>query len=133
MKRLAVTASVALAACAFTGPALAAGGASGWSEISMEQAACITAGRRAVTQLGFDPSNDDQTVFGWRDQNLVAIRCIASKTVAVFFAYMGTEPEARDVVERLRPFFEQAAAPPAQPGQPGAGGGKPPSGAPGGK
>ncbi len=125
-RRVVAAASLALAGAFATGtPALAAGGASGWSEIRLDQSGCITAGRRAVTELGFDPTNDDQTVFGWREQNLVAIRCIASKTVAVFFAYMGTEPEARDIVERLRPFFAQAPTAPAQPG-----GGKPPTGAP---
>jgi hypothetical protein len=118
----------------WTGPARAAGGASGWSEIRMEQTACIAAGRRAVQQLGFDPSNDDQTVFGWQNQNLIAIRCIATKTVAVFFSYMGTEPEARDIIERLRPFFEGAAAtPPATPPATGGGKGNTPTAPGGGK
>src|SRR6267142_2244705 len=49
----------------------------------------------------------DQTVFGWQGTHLVAVRCIATKTVAVYFSYMETEPEARDIIERLRPFFEQ--------------------------
>ena len=92
----------------------------------MEQTACIATGRRAMTQLGFEPTSDDQTVFGWQGTHLVAVRCIATKTVAVYFSYMETEPEARDIIERLRPFFEQAAgSAPAQPG-----GGKGPTATP---
>ena len=110
MKRLAVAAIGLAIGCGVFGAgaigAGAAGGASGWSEIRLEQTACIATGRRAVQQLGFDPTNDDQTVFGWQGQHLVAIRCIASKTVAVYFSYMNSEPEARDIIERLRPFFE---------------------------
>jgi hypothetical protein len=114
MKRLAGTVVISLALGAAAVPALAAGGASGWSEITLSQEECIASGRRAVQQLGFDPSNDDQSVFGWRNDNLVAIRCIASKTVAVFFSYMPTEQEARALIDQLRPFFQQPATPPGK-------------------
>ena len=128
MRRLAMAMGLCAAGAIGAGAAQAAGGASGWSEIRMEQTECIAAARRAMTQLGFDPTGDDQTVFGWREEHLLAVRCIATKTVAVYFSYMGTEPEAREMVERLRPFFEQAAgappgggkgpnAPPATPGK----------------
>ena len=134
MKRLGVAAMSLAAGVAAIGasvigagvPAGAAGGASGWSEIRLEQTACIATGRRAVTQLGFEPTSDDQTVFGWQGTHLIAIRCIATKTVAVYFSYMETEPEARDIIERLRPFFEQPAA--GTPTPPG--GGKGPTATP---
>ncbi|MBL8835592.1 MAG: hypothetical protein JNL66_05070 [Alphaproteobacteria bacterium] len=101
--------TLALAAAAAV-PANAAGAASGWTEIRLSQSACISTAQRAVSGVGFEASADAQTVYGWRGEMVVVVRCIANRNVAVFFAYETSEAEATALVDRLRPYFAPAPA-----------------------
>jgi len=91
---------------AAAGPAAAAGAASGWTEIRMSQSECIAIGQRAVSGIGYEATADQQTVYGWRNEMVIVVRCIANRNVAVFFAYDESEQAATQAVDRLRPYFQ---------------------------
>lgn len=110
MFRIAGAALTVALAVATAAPANAVGAASGWTEIRLSQSACIATARNAVSGIGFDATADAQTVYGWRGEMAVVVRCIANHNVAVFFAYDTSEAEATAVVDRLRPYFAPAPA-----------------------
>lgn len=82
-----MAATLALAAT----PAFAASVTTAWAELpSADQEQCLGIGSEAVQRAGFRASisNDRQTVFGWRGEEALVVRCIAGSGVAVVFAWV---------------------------------------------
>lgn len=89
MTRFALGAGLALSALAL--PAGASTVSTAWAELpTQSQDECLNIGVNAVTSAGFrgSISNDRQTVFGWRGEEALTIRCISSKGIAVVFAWV---------------------------------------------
>ncbi len=107
------------------GPASAAAVVSGWEETE-DQAACVESASRAVGSVGFrvSASGDRQTVFGFRGEDSIAVRCIGDRRVAAFFLSLigtGRGPSASATMSALRASFRGEAAPaPAVPAPGGA-------------
>lgn len=80
------------AAFALTGaPGMAASVSTAWAELpSRNQDECLAIGSRVVESVGFRAtvSQDRQTVFGWRGEESLTIRCISGSGVAVVFAWV---------------------------------------------
>lgn len=86
-KRLAIATLFGLAAL----PAAAASVSTAWVELrSNNQDECIAVGQRAVQGAGFEVSvsQDRQTIFGWRGDEALTVRCIGSQRVAAVFAWV---------------------------------------------
>jgi hypothetical protein len=84
----------------------------GWAPIANDQDGCLATGRAAVASTGFRTSGDQQTVFGWREEDHLSIRCIASHTVAVFFIYVRTSSEdGQMILGQLRASYGQVSGP----------------------
>ncbi|MBR0673878.1 hypothetical protein [Neoroseomonas soli] len=86
--RTAILAALALAAW----PAMAASVSTAWVQLpSNNQDECLSIGNRAVEAAGFraNISQDRQTVFGWRGEDSLTVRCISGHGVAVVFAWVG--------------------------------------------
>ncbi|WP_426958511.1 hypothetical protein [Muricoccus radiodurans] len=99
-----------LAGCLAAGGAMAAGGTTAW-ETTANQDACVENGSRAVATVGFQVtvSNDRQTVFGWRGDDLLAIRCIGDRNLAVFFLYTAGNNNSGDAtMSSARAAFRQS-------------------------
>ena len=72
-------------------PAMAASVSTAWAELpSRNQDECLNIGSRVVESVGFRAtvSQDRQTVFGWRGEESLTIRCISGSGVAVVFAWV---------------------------------------------
>ncbi len=86
-KRLVIATLFGLAAL----PAAAASVSTAWVELrSNNQDECIAVGQRAVQGAGFEVSvsQDRQTIFGWRGDEALTVRCIGSQRVAAVFAWV---------------------------------------------
>lgn len=81
-----------LAALAMTASAASAASVSTvWAQLpSNSQDDCLAIGNRAVEAAGFSASisQDRQTVFGWRGEESLTVRCISSHGIAVVFAWV---------------------------------------------
>jgi hypothetical protein len=83
----ALAAALALTAA----PALASSVSTAWAQLpSNNQEECLTIGSRAVENAGFraNISQDRQTIFGWRGEEALTVRCISGKGIAVVFAWV---------------------------------------------
>lgn len=72
-------------------PAMAASVSTSWVELrSTSQDQCIEIGQRAVEAAGFQVSisRDRQTIFGWRGDEALTVRCIGAQRVAAVFAWV---------------------------------------------
>ncbi|MEO3473347.1 hypothetical protein AAFN86_15875 [Roseomonas sp. CAU 1739] len=72
-------------------PATAASVSTAWVELrSTNQDECIDIGQRAVQGAGFQVSvsQDRQTIFGWRGDEALTVRCIGAQRVAAVFAWV---------------------------------------------
>jgi hypothetical protein len=109
-----------------TGPALAASGHTTWEEIVPNQERCLETGRAAMERIGFGAEipADRQTVFGWRGEDLLAVRCIADRRIAVIFLYLVRAQDADQVFLAMRGAYRGAPPVAAAPAPvPGPGGG----------
>ena len=71
--------------------ALAASVTTAWADLpSNDQEECLSIGSSVIQSLGFRPSisQDRQTVFGWRGEEALTVRCISGKGIAVVFAWV---------------------------------------------
>ncbi|HYF06072.1 MAG TPA: hypothetical protein VD970_00485 [Acetobacteraceae bacterium] len=116
--RMLRVAALALCAGGFTAPAQAAGMSSGWENISMSQDQCLNAAADIVQRLGFSVQRDTQTVFGWRGDDGITVRCIAARQLAVLFTYVasGGSEESGRIIDQLRGAFRGGGQPQARPG-----------------
>ena len=79
--------AVALAAT----PAMASSVSTAWAQLpSNNQEECLAIGSRAIEGTGFRASisQDRQTVFGWRGEESLVVRCISGSGIAVVFAWV---------------------------------------------
>ena len=64
----------------------------GWTSLTAgtDQDSCLTLGQGAIQAGGFRASisDDRQTVFGWRGDEALVVRCIADRNLAVVFAWV---------------------------------------------
>lgn len=89
-RTLALAGALALGLAAV--PATAAVVSTGWANLAQgtNQDACLATGQNAVQAAGFRASisDDRQTVFGWRGEEALVVRCIADRGLAVVFAWV---------------------------------------------
>lgn len=95
----------------------ATGVASGWEAIQMNQAQCLDAAVAGVNGLGFreNVSRQADSVYGWRGEEGIAVRCISDRQLAVIFSYLNELDAALRAVDAMRPYFQRGGggAPPA--------------------
>jgi hypothetical protein len=86
---------MAAAALALAGNAATAASVStAWANLpSNNQEDCLAIGSRAVESVGFraNISQDRQTIFGWRGEEALTIRCISGSGIAVVFAWVNDQ------------------------------------------
>jgi hypothetical protein len=85
------TAAVALALVVAATPAIASSVSTAWVQLtSRDQEDCLAIGSRAIESTGFraNISQDRQTIFGWRGEEALTVRCISGHGVAVVFAWV---------------------------------------------
>ena len=83
----AIAASLALPAA----PAMASSVSTAWAELpGNDQEECLEIGSEVIRKVGFRASisRDRQTVFGWRGEAALTIRCISGRGIAVVFAWV---------------------------------------------
>lgn len=95
-------------------PAAAATVSTSWVSLSNNnQEECLAIGLAAVQALGFrgNVSGDRQAVFGWRNDETLTVRCIATHELAVVFAYThDRNADSGPLVERVGAFYRARAA-----------------------
>ncbi len=115
------TAVVALALAAT--PAIASSVSTAWVQLpSRDQEECLATGSRAIESTGFRASisQDRQTIFGWRGEEALTVRCISGHGVAVVFAWVTDQAnDSGPLVEAVTAAFRNRGGP---------GGGRPPAG-----
>ncbi len=108
-------------------PAAAATVSTAWARLpSSNQEDCLTTASRAVEGAGFRASisQDRQTVFGWRGEEALTVRCISGHGVAVVFSWVNDQSnDSSQLVEAVTQALRRGAAPPPAGGNLGGGGG----------
>jgi hypothetical protein len=111
IKHIAVVALLAVVAL----PVAAATVSTGWVQLrSTNQDECISIGERAVADVGFraNVSRDRQSVFGWRGEEALTVRCIAAQRVAAIFAWVGADStDSAQLVEAVAQAYRDGLAP----------------------
>ena len=96
-------------------PVAAATVSTGWVELqSGSQDDCVELGQRAVQAAGFQAtvSQDRQTVFGWRGEEALTVRCIAGNRVAVVFAWVNDQSnDSAQLVEAVTRAYRNPSRP----------------------
>ena len=93
-----------LAALGGMAPASAAWMWTGWEEVQ-GQDMCIDILANGMPALGFRPNvtGDRQTVFGWRGEDGIAVRCIGDRGLAAIFVHTSTtSAEVNQLGEAVR-------------------------------
>lgn len=107
----AIAAALALTASA----ASAASVSTVWAQLpSNNQDDCLAIGNRAVEAAGFSASisQDRQTVFGWRGEESLTVRCISTHGVAVVFAWVtDNSGDSGPLVERVAAAYRNRGRP----------------------
>jgi hypothetical protein len=117
---LAVPLLISALATSLAPRATAAAMSTGWEDFPGSQDECLQAGAARLRHLGYQVTVNPQTVFAWRGQEGVSIRCISERQVAAIFVYASTSSEdARLVLDALRSAYRDWRAP-----RPGGGGSK---------
>ena len=111
---------------ALAAPAIAAMVSTGWTSLpaGANQDSCLATGNAALQAAGFraNISDDRQTVFGWRGDEALVVRCIADRNLAVVFAWVtdasnDSAPLVNAVIAALRGGGGRGGQPtPVQPG-----------------
>lgn len=95
-------------------PAAAATVSTSWGALANNnQEECLSTALAAVQALGFrgTVSGDRQAIFGWRQDETLTVRCIATHELAVVFAYThDRNADSGPLVERVGAIFRQRAA-----------------------
>jgi hypothetical protein len=91
-------------ALAGMGSAPAATVTTAWENVPDGQDACLHIGEDAARNAGFRASisNDRQTVFGWRGDDSIAIRCIGDRRLAVIFIYVVDRGDGSALLQTVR-------------------------------
>lgn len=98
-----------LAACFSMGAANAASVTTAWENVSGGQDACLATGVQGARNAGFraNISNDRQTVFAWRGDDSIAIRCIGNRRLAVIFIYVVNRGDGSALLRTVRSSYRQ--------------------------
>ena len=107
---------------------------------SANQDECVDIGQRAVANAGFHAhvSRDRQSIFGWRGEEALTVRCIGAQRVAAIFAWVnGQSDDSAALVEAVAQAYRGGPAPaaatsPAAADPGGGGNGRHPGGGAGG-
>lgn len=91
------------------GTAHAAAVTTAWENVTDGQDACLDTGEDAARNAGFRASisNDRQTVFGWRGDDSIAIRCISDRRLAVIFIYVVDRGDGGTLLQMVRNTFRR--------------------------
>lgn len=94
----------AMAAGLAMGAAQAATVTTAWEDVPEGQDVCLNTGVNASRNAGFRSSisNDRQTVFGWRGDDSIAIRCIGDRRLAVIFIYVVDRGDGSALLQTVR-------------------------------
>ena len=93
---------------ALASPALAASMSTGWEDFPGTQDECLQAGAARLRQMGYRVTVNPQTVFGWRGEAGVSVRCINERRVAAIFVYSPESAEAaRGALDELRGAYRE--------------------------
>lgn len=96
-------------------PATAATVSTAWVELrSNSQDDCIAIGQRAVEGAGFNVtvSQDRQTIFGWRGDEALTVRCIGAQRVAAVFAWVTDQSnDSAQLVEAVTRAYRNRQSP----------------------
>lgn len=86
------------------GAAQAASVTTAWENVADGQDVCLSTGVDAAHNAGFraNISNDRQTVFGWRGDDSIAIRCIGDRRLAVIFIYVVDRGDGSALLQTVR-------------------------------
>lgn len=95
-------------------PATAATVSTAWARLqSNDQEACLRTASGAIEAAGFraSVSQDRQTVFGWRGEESLTVRCISGHGVAVVFAWVNDQSnDSGPLVESVTRAFRNPGA-----------------------
>lgn len=96
----------------------------GWAGLARgsNQDACLDTGQAAVEAAGFRASisDDRQTVFGWRGEESLTVRCIADRGLAVVFAWVtDANNDSGNLVNGVLAAYRGGSAPTQPRQQPG--------------
>lgn len=96
-------------------PAMAATVSTAWVQLpSTNQDDCVATGERAIAAAGFrtNVSRDRQSIFGWRGDEALTVRCIGSQRVAAIFAWVTDQSnDSAQLVEAVAQAFRERQAP----------------------
>lgn len=96
-------------------PAAAATVSTAWARLqSNNQEDCLNTASRAVEGAGFRASisQDRQTVFGWRGEEALTVRCISGHGVAVVFSWVNDRSnDSSQLVEAVTQALRRGAPP----------------------
>ena len=96
-------------------PATAATVSTAWVQLrSTSQDECIDIGERAVANAGFraNVSRDRQSIFGWRGEEALTVRCIGAQRVAAIFAWVnGQSNDSAQLVEAVAQAYRNGQVP----------------------
>lgn len=96
-------------------PAMAATVSTAWVQLpSTNQDDCVATGERAIAAAGFQTnvSRDRQSIFGWRGDEALTVRCIGSQRVAAIFAWVTDQSnDSAQLVEAVAQAFRERQAP----------------------
>lgn len=94
----------AVAAGLGMGAAQAASVTTAWENVPNGQDTCLETGLNASRNAGFRSSisDDRQTVFGWRGDDSIAIRCIGDRRLAVIFIYVMNRGDGSELLQTVR-------------------------------
>jgi hypothetical protein len=122
MIRIPIRMAAAALALATT-PAMASSVSTAWAQLpSNNQEECLAIGSRAVEGAGFRASisQDRQTIFGWRGEEALTVRCISGHRIAVVFAWVSDQAnDSGQLVESVTAAFRNRGM--AGGGSPGGG------------
>ena len=97
-------------------PAMAASVTTAWAELPVnDQEQCLSIGSRAIQSAGFRAtiSQDRQTVFGWRGEEALTVRCISARGIAVVFAWVTDQSnDSGRIVDIVTSAYRNRGAPP---------------------
>lgn len=96
-------------------PAMAATVSTAWVQLpTTNQDDCVAIGERAIAAAGFQTnvSRDRQSIFGWRGDEALTVRCIGSQRVAAIFAWVTDQSnDSAQLVEAVAQAFRERQAP----------------------
>jgi len=109
MKARDIVFSSILASGLALGTANAATVTTAWENVTGGQDACLDTGVQGARNAGFraNISNDRQTVFAWRGDDSIAIRCIGNRRLAVIFIYVVNRGDGSALLQTVRSSYRQ--------------------------